>query len=206
MIIDQGYETMEGASGDDWISVAQSMRAYLRFSLLGGAMCGRCMKTCPWNLEGLFAEAPFRWAASNLPQAAPFLAKLDDAVGNGELNDVKKWWWDIELEDSGAYAPAKAPVNRRGLQKDLDLKYEDQTLAVYPAPLAPHPWPFPFVMDREKGIEAYQALITAEEYKARLVRGDVEGLAHEYRIEDDAPVIRVEVTDVDVMADGGVPV
>jgi len=184
MIIDQGHETMEGASGDDWIACAQSMRAYLRFSLLGGviaqhirnlgytarvhsvmddevlhppllllsglgevsrigevilnpflgprlksgvvttdmpmthdkpidfglqkfceacnkcarecpsgaitagpklmfngyeiwksdsqkcttyriaqkngAMCGRCMKTCPWNLEGLFAEAPFR--------------------------------------------------------------------------------------------------------------------------------------------------
>ena len=36
MIVDQGFETMEGASGDDWISVAQSMRAYLRFSLLGG--------------------------------------------------------------------------------------------------------------------------------------------------------------------------
>lgn len=35
MIIDQGYETMEGSSGDDWIAVAQSMRAYLRFSLLG---------------------------------------------------------------------------------------------------------------------------------------------------------------------------
>jgi ferredoxin-NADP reductase len=29
---------MEGASGDDWISVAQSMRAYLRFSLLGGVL------------------------------------------------------------------------------------------------------------------------------------------------------------------------
>ena len=29
MIVDQGFETMEGASGDDWISVAQSMRAYL---------------------------------------------------------------------------------------------------------------------------------------------------------------------------------
>ncbi|MEM9268952.1 MAG: reductive dehalogenase domain-containing protein, partial [Pseudomonadota bacterium] len=38
MIIDQGFETMEGASGDDWISVAQSMRAYLRFSLLGGVI------------------------------------------------------------------------------------------------------------------------------------------------------------------------
>ena len=38
LIIDQGYETMEGASGDDWISVAQSMRAYLRFSLIGGVI------------------------------------------------------------------------------------------------------------------------------------------------------------------------
>ena len=38
MVIDQGFETMEGASGDDWISVAQSMRAYLRFSMLGGVI------------------------------------------------------------------------------------------------------------------------------------------------------------------------
>ncbi|MDX1781452.1 MAG: reductive dehalogenase, partial [Thalassovita sp.] len=253
MIIDQGYETMEGASGDDWISVAQSMRAYLRFSLLGGviakhirnlgysakahtvmdgevlqppllllsglgevsrigevilnpylgprlksgvvttdmpmahdkpidfglqafcescnkcarecpsgaitagpklmfngyeiwksdsqkcatyritteggAMCGRCMKTCPWNLEGLFAEAPFRWAASNIPALARPLAKLDDAVGNGGLNDTKKWWWDLELQPDGAYRPTAHPLNRRDLQKDLDLKYENQTLA-----------------------------------------------------------------------------
>ncbi len=323
MIIDQGYETMEGASGDDWISVSQSMRAYLRFSLLGGviakqirnlgysakahtvldgevlqppllllsglgevsrigevilnpflgprlksgvvttdmplshdrpidfglqrfcescnkcarecpsgaitagpklmfngyeiwksdsqkcatyrittpggAMCGRCMKTCPWNLEGLFAEKPFRWAAMNVPRAAPLLAKLDDAVGNGGLNPVKKWWWDLEIEEDGGYRPAKEPVNARDLQKDLDLKYEDQTLAVYPASLAPHPWPFPFPMDREKAIEAYQALITAEEYKARLARGETDGLAHEYRIEGDAPVIRVEVAKVERM-------
>ena len=39
MIVDQGFETMEGASGDDWISVAQSMRAYLRFSLSGRHHC-----------------------------------------------------------------------------------------------------------------------------------------------------------------------
>lgn len=323
MIIDQGYETMEGASGDDWISVAQSMRAYLRFSLLGGviakhirnlgylakahtvldgevlqppllllsglgevsrigevilnpylgprlksgvvtttmpmthdrpvdfglqkfcescnkcarecpsgaitagpklmfngyeiwksdsqkcatyrittpggAMCGRCMKTCPWNLEGLFSEAPFRWAAMNVPVAAPMLAKLDDAVGNGDLNPVKKWWWDLEIEEDGGYRPTKQPVNARGLQRDLDLKYEDQTLAVYPAHLAPHPWPFPFPMDREKGIEAYQAMITADEYKARLARGETDGLAHEYHIEGDAPVIRVQVTKVEKM-------
>lgn len=323
MIIDQGYETMEGASGDDWISVSQSMRAYLRFSLLGGvianqirslgysakahsvmdgevlqppllllsglgevsrigevilnpylgprlksgvvttdlpmahdkpidfglqkfcescnkcarecpsgaitagpklmfngyeiwksdsqkcatyrittpggAMCGRCMKTCPWNLEGLFAEKPFRWAAMNIPQAAPLLAKLDDAVDNGGLNPVKKWWWDLEIEEDGGYRPSRHPVNARDLQKDLDLKYEDQTLAVYPANLAPHPWPFPFPMDREKGIEAYQALITAKEYKARLARGETDGLAHEYRIEGDAPVVRVQISALEQM-------
>ncbi|WP_246272936.1 2Fe-2S iron-sulfur cluster-binding protein [Oricola thermophila] len=322
MIIDQGYETMEGASGDDWISVAQSMRAYLRFSLLGGviakqirnlgykakahtvldgevlqppllllsglgevsrigevilnpylgprlksgvvtttmplehdkpidfglqnfcencnkcarecpsgaitagpklmfngyeiwksdsqkcatyritteggAMCGRCMKTCPWNLEGLFAEAPFRWMASNVPAAAPWLAKLDDAVGNGGINPVKKWWWDIELEPDGAYRPTKKPVNTRDLQRDLKLKYEDQTLAVYPANLAPHPWPYPFPMDREKGIEAYQAMVTAEEYRRRLAEGD-ESHVHRYTAAGESPVLRVVVSKVERM-------
>ena len=207
LLVDQGHETMEGASGDDWISVAQSMRAYLRFSLLGGivaeqirrlgysarvhsvldgdvlqppllllsglgevsrigevilnpflgprlksgsvttdlpmaydkpidfglqrfcescnkcarecpsgaitagpklmyngyeiwksdaekcaryritnaggGMCGRCMKTCPWNLEGLFAESGFRWLAMNFPGSASVLAALDDQLDRG---------------------------------------------------------------------------------------------------------------------------
>ncbi len=322
MIIDQGYETMEGASGDDWISVAQSMRAYLRFSLLGGviaqqirnlgykakahtvmdgevlqppllllsglgevsrigevilnpylgprlksgvvttdmpishdkpidfglqsfcescnkcarecpsgaitagpklmfngyeiwksdsqkcatyrittpggAMCGRCMKTCPWNLEGIFRERPFRWAAMNIPAAAPALAKLDDFAGNGGLNDTKKWWWDIELQSDGAYRPSVHPLNRRDLQKDLDLKYEDQTLAVYPAYLAPHPWPYPFAMDREAGIAAYEALVTADEYKSRKAADDM-SVVHRYQIAGDAPVMRVELTRVEKM-------
>ncbi len=322
MIVDQGYETMEGASGDDWISVAQSMRAYLRFSLLGGviarqirnlgysakappvlgggvlqppllllsglgevsrigevilnpflgprlksgvvttdmplahdrpidfglqafcescnkcarecpsgaitagpklmfngyeiwksdsqkcatyrittpggAMCGRCMKTCPWNLEGLFAEKPFRWAAMTLPQAAPMLAKLDDRLGRGGLNPVKKWWWDLELEEDGGYRPTRHPVNARGLQRELDLRYEDQTLAVYPAPLAPHPWPYPFPMDREAGIAAYAALVPAAEYKARLAAGD-DSHVHRYRLPGDAPVVQVVVSKVERM-------
>lgn len=325
MIIDQGYETMEGASGDDWIAVSQSMRAYLRFSVLGGviakqirnlgypakahsvmdgevlqppllllsglgevsrigevilnpylgprlksgvvtttmpithdkpidfglqnfcencnkcarecpsgaitagpklmfngyeiwksdsqkcttyrltteggAMCGRCMKTCPWNLEGIFKEAPFRWAAMKIPSSAKLLAKLDDAVGNGERNPIKKWWWDIEKQDDGGYRQTQHPINFRNLDKKLDLKYDEQTLAVYPANLAPPPWPFPFAMDREKGIEAYQAMITAEQYKAKLVKGETEGLAHEYRIEGDAPVLRVVLSKAEKMTD-----
>ena len=325
IIIDQGFDTMEGASGDDWISVAQSMRAYLRFSLLGGvlakqlrnlgykakahtvldgevlqppllllsglgevsrigevilnpylgprlksgvvttdlpmrhdkpidfglqqfceackkcarecpsgaitagpklmfngyeiwksdsqkcatyritteggAMCGRCMKTCPWNLEGVLADTAFRWTAMKLPGSAPLLAKLDDLLDRGSLNPVKKWWWDLEIEEDGGYRPAKKPVNARGLQKDLDLQYEDQTLAVYPANLAPHPWPYPFPMEREKGIEAYQALITAKAYKTRLAHGEKTGLAHAYSNESDSPVLRVLITRADRMAE-----
>jgi len=326
MIIDQGYETMDGASGDDWIGVAQSMRAYLRFALLGGviakqirnlgysakshtvmdgevlqppllllsglgevsrigevilnpllgprlksgavttdmplahdkpidfglqnfcnnckkcarecpsgaitagpklmfngyeiwksdsqkcttyritteggAMCGRCMKTCPWNLEGLFAEKPFRWLAMNVPAAAPVLAKLDDTLGNGGLNDAKKWWWDLELKTDGAYRDPAAPINRRDIDPDLNIDYEDQTLAVYPANLAPWPWPYPFPMDREAGIKAYQDLLTPAEYKARLASGDTEGLAHERPDFDDAPVIMARVSKVETMTAG----
>ena len=325
MVIDQGYETMEGSSGDDWIAVAQSMRAYLRFSLLGGviakqirnmgysakahtvmdgevlqppllllsglgevsrigevilnpflgprlksgtvttdlplthdkpidfglqrfcetcnkcarecpsgaitagpktmfngyeiwksdsqkcttyrmtnmggAMCGRCMKTCPWNLEGIFKEKPFRWAAMNVPSLAPALAKLDDIVGNGSLNPAKKWWWDLELEDDGGYRPTKNEVNKRELQKDLDLKFEDQTMAVYPAPMAPHPHPYPHPMDREKGIEAYKAMVSADEHKARVATGD-ESVLHRYSNDAESPVIAAVVTLAEETASG----
>ena len=263
LLLDQGHETMEGASGDDWISVAQSMRAYLRFSMIGGVigeqirrlgysarvhsvldgdvlqppllllsglgevsrigevilnpflgprlksgtvttdlpmafdspidfglqqfcercnkcarecpsgaitagpklmyngyeiwksdaekcaryritnagggMCGRCMKTCPWNLEGLLAESGLRWLAMHVPATAPALAALDDALDRGAINPVKTWWWDIELDRAtGGYVRARQ-THRRGLQKDLRLRYDDQTLAVYPADTMPPP-------------------------------------------------------------------
>ncbi len=322
MIVDQGHETMEGASGDDWISCAQSMRAYLRFSLVGGviaqhlrdlgysarthtvmddevlhppllllsglgevsrigevilnpylgprlksgvvtttmpithdkpidfglqkfceacnkcarecpsgaitagpklmfngyeiwksdsqrcttyrvahkngSMCGRCMKTCPWNLEGLFAEAPFRWAAMTFPKAAKGLAWLDDAVGNGEINEVKRWWWPLEMIDEGPYNPSPHPENKRALSKQLDLKYEDQTLAVYPAPLAPPPYPWPFPMDREAGIQAYQDMIPAKEHRRRRARG--EPPEHVYTADQgESPVLQAVVSKAEKM-------
>ncbi len=326
VIVDQGHETMEGASGDDWIACSQSMRAYLRFSLLGGiigdqirhlgyrarvhtvmdgevlqppllllsglgevsrigevilnpflgprlksgaittdmplshdrpidfglqkfcaqcnkcarecpsgaitagpkrmfngyeiwksdsqkcttyrvtqaagAMCGRCMKTCPWNLEGLFAEAPFRWLASHVPRAARLLAALDDRLGHGNINPLKKWWWDLEMIDEGPYQPSPHGSAERALQPDLDLRYEDQTLAVYPAHLAPPPYPYPFPMDREAGIEAYDRLIGPEEYQARLAAGDTDGLAHEYaHPEGEAPVLALVISRVETLTD-----
>ena len=122
-------------------------------------------------------------------QHLPSLAKpleIDDMVGNGELNPIKKWWWDIELYKDGGYKPARKPVNARGLQKDLDLKYEDQQWPFIP-PSSPSSYPYPFHMDREAGIEAYQAMITAEEYKLKLERGETDHL-HVYSSDGDAPL------------------
>lgn len=44
MLIDQGYETMEGASGDDWISASQSMRGYMRGAEIAGIMASHCRR------------------------------------------------------------------------------------------------------------------------------------------------------------------
>ena len=187
-----------------WKSDSQKCTTY-RITQKGGAMCGRCMKTCPWNLEGLQHERPLRWIAMNVPAMAGVLAKADDLLGRGKINPKKRWWWDMVINDHGGFDmvnQTETPSHYRELQTDLNLKYEDQTLAVYPANLAPHPWPFPFPMDREKGIEAYQAMITAEEYQARLNRGETDGLAHEYHADGEAPVIRVEITKVEHMTDG----
>ena len=322
IIIDQGHETMDGASGDDWIGCAQSMRAYLRFSLLGGviaqhlrnlghtarvhsvmddevlqppllllaglgevsrigevilnpylgprlksgvittnmemdhdkpidfglqrfceacnkcarecpsgaitagpklmfngyeiwksdsqkcttyrvsqkngAMCGRCMKTCPWNLEGLFAESPFRAAAMAVPGLAGPLARLDDMLGNGEINPVKTWWWDLEMVNEGPYAPSQHPVNKRRLSKDINLRYQDQTLAVYPAPLAPPPYNWPYPADREAGIQAYHNMIPAQEHQRR--RADGQPPEHIYTADQTtAPVLKVTLSKVEVM-------
>ncbi|HET8726746.1 MAG TPA: 4Fe-4S double cluster binding domain-containing protein, partial [Alphaproteobacteria bacterium] len=147
-----------------------------RMTNLGGSMCGRCMKTCPWNLEGLVKEAPFRWAAMNVPAAAKWIAWFDDKIGRGRINPVKKWWWDITNDGAGRIVKA-AETNRRELNLHLDLKYEDQTLACYPAPLTPPPLPAPCPVDREAGIAAYAGLASPEEYRRRLAAGDVGSLA-----------------------------
>jgi reductive dehalogenase len=327
LLLDQGHETMEGASGDDWISVAQSMRAYLRFSLLGGiiaeqirrlgysarvhsvldgdvlqppllllsglgevsrigevilnpflgprlksgtvtsnmpmafdkpidfglqrfcegcnkcarecpsgaitagpklmyngyeiwksdaekcaryritnaagGMCGRCMKTCPWNLEGLLAESGFRWLAMKAPAAAPWLAALDDRLERGSINPVKTWWWDIELDRaSGGYVRA-AQTHRRGLQKDLKLRHEEQTLAVYPADTMPPPYPVVFPVDREKGIQRYRTLLTPQQYRGKLESGDTAGLVPQFQMPGgEAPVFPVRLVRREEMAHG----
>jgi len=184
-----------------WKSDSQKCTTY-RITQTSGAMCGRCMKTCPWNLEGLFSEAAFRWLAMKVPKTAKLLAKLDDRLGNGSINPLKRWWWDLEMTNGSAYKKPQKEAGYRQLNTDLDLKYEDQTLAVYPANLAPPPYPFPFPMDREAGIEAYDRLIGPDEYQARLEAGDTNNLVQQYKPpEGDSPVLHLRVSALKKMND-----
>ena len=164
-------------------------------------MCGRCMKTCPWNLEGLFSEAPFRWAASNLPFAAKALAKLDDSLGNGSINPVKRWWWDLEMVNEGPYTTPQKEPSYRELSCDLDLKFENQTLAVYPANLLPPPYPWPFPMDREAAIQAYQEMIPADEHKRRRAVGQPPEHVYANQTPKDAPVMHVKLSKVEKLSE-----
>ncbi|MEM7444934.1 MAG: reductive dehalogenase [Pseudomonadota bacterium] len=165
-----------------------------RTTNLGGSMCGRCMKTCPWNLEGLVREAPFRWAAMHVPKAAKWIARFDDWLGRGRINPVKKWWWDVANDGSGNITKA-AETNRRGLNKHIDLKYEDQTLACYPADMAPLPLPMPEPVDREAGIKAYGELITPDQYKTRLAKAQTERLvARPPKIIGEPPVLVAKIS------------
>jgi reductive dehalogenase len=290
ILVDQGYETMEGASGDDWISGAQSMRAYMRAQLIGGivgaqlrrlgfsarghsvmdqdvlhiplilksglgelsrigelvlnpfvgprfksgvittdmplepdrpidfglqdfcgkcqkcarecpctaipfgdkimfngyemwkpdvekcsryrivnqagSMCGRCMKTCPFNLEGVLAERPFLWMAMNLPFTRKWLADLDDRVGNGRINPVKKWWWDLDTDDEGRVVKARR-VNERQLAFREPLTPEQQKLGCYPAEAVPEPTAGPTPPDRKAAMAAYRDALSPAEYRRR---------------------------------------
>ena len=79
MLIDQGFETMEGASGDDWISGAQSMRAYLRGALIAGLMAAHVRRM------GQSARAHSNAHSELLHIPAVLMAGLGELSRIGEL-------------------------------------------------------------------------------------------------------------------------
>lgn len=294
MLIDQGYETMDGASGDDWISGAQSMRGYLRGATVGGQIaefirrlgysarvhsnldsevlhiplvlyaglgelsrigelvlnpfvgprfksivvttdlplahdqpidfglqdmcqkclkcarecpcqaiswgdtvmfngyemwkpdaercvryrvtnpkgsaCGRCMKTCPYNHEGLLVHDLFLKMAIHLPFTRKWIADLDDKVGNGRINLVKKWWYDLEWVDGKAVEPKG--TNRRELNLDKKLDPDKHSIAYYHAEQMPPPDHLePFPVDRKQALAAKHKLETPKQALARYQSG-----------------------------------
>lgn len=293
MLMDQGFETMEGASGDDWISASQSMRAYMRGAEMAGVMaahcrrmgysarshsnadsevihnpailmaglgevsrigdtilnpfigprsksvvfttdlpmavdspidfdlqdfcnqcrkcarecpcnaitfgpkvmfngyeiwkadvekctryrvtqtkgsaCGRCMKMCPWNREDTAEARQLMRLSIDVPEARPSIIAMDDELGNGVRNTVKRWWFDLEVIDGVATTPAATNERDLSLGRDEALSRR-QKLAMFPPELQPpggmtvlHVLP----VDRTAGLAQYQA---AEDPTAARIR------------------------------------
>ncbi len=303
MLIDQEYDTMEGASGDDWISGAQSMRAYLRGAEIAGVMgevlrrlgfparsqtnvdsevlhiplllwaglgelsrigelvlnpfvgprfksvvlttdfplevdkpidfglqyfcsncwkcarecpcdaiplggkvmfngyeiwkpdvercaryrltnargsaCGRCMKTCPLN-KVVTADGPIvtriaSWLGVNArwlkPLMVPIAVWLDDTIGNGKRNPVKKWWLDLEVVDGVCVAPKG--VNERDIDTSLNIDPAKQKMAFYHADMMPVPNDlYPQPVNRKAALAAAEVIETPADARARRGRGE----------------------------------
>ncbi len=302
MLIDQGYDTMEGASGDDWISGAQSMRGYLRGAEIAGIMgetlrglgfpsraqtnadsdvlhiplllwaglgelsrigelvlnpfvgprfksvvlttdmpmevdrpidfglqyfcdhchkcdrecpcdaiphgpkvmfngyemwkpdverctryrltnmrgsaCGRCMKTCPLNkvvdMDGGLLPRMASWLGVNAmflkPALVPVATWLDDRLGNGRRNLVKKWWFDHEIVD-GVTVAAKG-ANEREIDPDKKVDAARQKIAYYHADAMPPPdRQAPDPVDRKAALAAAALVETPAEARERLAAG-----------------------------------
>jgi reductive dehalogenase len=103
-----------------------------------GSACGRCMKTCPFNAEGLMTERAALWTSIKIPALRGPLARLDDRLRRGSINPVKKWWFDLELIDGKAVEP-KAGTNARSLDFDRKIDADSQKIAHYPVETAPPP-------------------------------------------------------------------
>lgn len=115
-----------------------------------GASCGRCMKMCPFNKEGILAHRLALWFAVKIPIFRRLLARMDDWFKFGKRTVKNKWWWDHENVD-GKYIVAKS-ANERDLKTKIEPHAEDR-YAIFPVdtlPPAYHEESFP--INRQAGI------------------------------------------------------
>ena len=139
-----------------------------RVGNLKGSACGRCMKTCPYNTEGLLSQRFFLWAAMHLPFTRGKLAEWDDKVGNGSINPVKKWWWDLEWVDDQTVEPLKG-TNARDLDFSRARRAATQQLAMFPADLMPAAdAAAPAPLNRKAGVERREQAESPAQARRRL--------------------------------------
>ena len=122
-VLYNGYET--------WKPDVEKCTKY-RVTNLKGSSCGRCMKMCPWNKEGLLQHRLAMWAAIRLPWTRRFLIWLDDRMGFGKRNVDGKWWLDLETAKKHGRAMPSGKTNARDLTLDRDTSGGNDRIAVYP--------------------------------------------------------------------------
>jgi len=143
-----------------------------------GAACGRCMKTCPINkvvdADGGMLTRMASWMGVNAmwlkPLLVPIATWVDDRVGNGMRNPVKKWWFDHELVDEVAVVPKGTNQRDLDLHKNVDPAHK--TIAYYHASMMPPPdEPGSVEVDRKAALAAASLIETPEQARARVAAG-----------------------------------
>jgi reductive dehalogenase len=142
-----------------------------------GSSCGRCIKVCPYNHEGLLSHRAALWAAIRLPWFRRWIPVLDDWIGHGVINPIKTWWSDWEViggrgSPARTVRPAKG-TNRRSLNPDKTARLQDnQTIAYYHANMMPPPnLPDPSPIDRDAALQAAALVETPAQALARRAAG-----------------------------------
>ena len=155
-----GYET--------WKPDVQNCSGY-RISNPHGLGCGRCLKMCPWNKVDFPLHRLGRWLAINAPWTRGFLAKLDDWLGYGNRNPVKKWWFDLTVEDSKVTIPGKTNARdlRTGKKPPQTHRVAYYTVDMLPPGDCTDAFPF----DRKQGLKVTVEMETPEEARSRVAGG-----------------------------------
>jgi len=170
-IMFNGYET--------WKPDVERCARY-RLTNAKGSACGRCMKTCPLNkvvtADGPLLQRVASWCGVNAfwlkPLLVPIAVKLDDLLGNGKRNPVKKWWLDFEIVDGVCVKPVKG-VSQRDLDLDHKVDPEKKPMAFYPASMMPVPNDNnPQPVDRKAALAAAARIETPAQALARRARGE----------------------------------
>jgi len=140
-----------------------------RLGNLKGAACGRCMKTCPFNAEGILTERIALWSAIELPFTRPWITSLDDRFRRGSINPVKKWWFDLEWKDKRTVVPQHG-TNARDLDLDGGRVAARQQVAIYPADVLPagDAIGVPVKLERKAAIERRRAAETPAAARRRI--------------------------------------
>ncbi|MFV2070708.1 MAG: 4Fe-4S dicluster domain-containing protein, partial [Pirellulales bacterium] len=176
-VIFNGYET--------WKPDSERCTMY-RATNHKGSACGRCVKVCPLSKDttwdGPLLHRLGSWLGINAlwlkPVLAPIAIRLDDLLGNGNPNDAKKWWLDLEVigEHSFKYDAGNHVVKAKGANRPaIDPKKRvnhDTKIAYYPASTLPPPdLRGPYPADRKLGLELAARAETVEQALARRARG-----------------------------------
>ncbi len=128
-----------------WKPDAERCTRY-RLTNMKGAACGRCMKTCPINkvvdADGPIATRVASWLGVNAmflkPVLVPIATWMDDKLGNGMRNPMKKWWFDHEIIDDVAVDP-RVGTNQRDIEPNKKVNPAKQKMAYYHANMMPPP-------------------------------------------------------------------